>query len=347
MWLRLLLIMASSCLFKCSISAQLFSETFDYPRYNSLNLSEGGLGSWEGHWYREKGLDVILKPGDLVHPAWPEEENGTHLEAIFRGNPIRFNRSFPLIEDDGQALWVSVLMEFLPGAHPNNVGNITLLRNGSQVLTFGRKFGNQRFGLVWPGATNYNSDIPTEGLHWVVMKLQFSGNSEPENAWLWIDPLPNEIPEEASAALAVPTSGGPQLRLNQGIDGVQVKVEGTPPLEMRFDRLLFGRSFAEVSPLTLSSFHATEPALTHLQVFPNPASDFCTLEFEPAVNFTGQWKLYDLSGKPFAVQPTGLYPEGRRQRLLFELGNYPAGWYQVCLENANRRSCTPIIKSSE
>lgn len=272
-------------------------EPFDYALLTPLNWAEGGEG-WETEWNRAVGDDIIIREGNLPYQDWGSEP-GNHLSIDFVRAGLRYDRKIELIPDDGGTLWASVIMNFLPGNNANNVGNITLTRNGNQVFTFGQKYGNQRFGLVWPGATQYNTDIPTEGLHWVVVKIQFSGDNGPEQAWLWVDPPTEAEPLEAEADLAVPQAGFPNLTLNFGIDGVQVKAEGNAPLRMDMDELRLGRSFSAVNPFVVTST-ANPELVSHIRLFPNPASGTVQLS---GLQEQGQLFIYDLNGKVVHAQP--------------------------------------------
>ena len=274
-----------------SQSEAMVYEPFDYALLTPLNWAEGGEG-WETEWNRAVGDDIIIREGNLPYEGW-DIEPGNHLSIDFVRAGLRYNRKIELIPDDGGTLWASVIMNFLPGNNVNNVGNITLTRNGNQVITFGQKYGNQRFGLVWPGATQYNTDIPTEGLHWLVVKIQFSGDNGPEQAWLWVDPPTEAEPLEAEADLAVPQPGFPNLSLNFGIDGVQVKAEGNAPLRMDMDELRLGRTFAAVSPFLLTSSTAPEQA-AGLFLFPNPTKSAFHVR---GLKEAGQLMIYDMNGR--------------------------------------------------
>ncbi|MEL6923596.1 MAG: T9SS type A sorting domain-containing protein [Bacteroidota bacterium] len=324
-----------------ALSAQLVEEHFDYPLSNSLNLANGGSGQWEGHWYREKGLDVIIEPGSLLVEGLEGTAQGEHLGVVYRAQGIRYNRSFTPIEDDGNSLWVSVIMEYLPEAHPNNVGNITLLKNGQQALTFGRKFGNEKFGVVWPGAGNYNTDKDTDGLHWLVLRVKFSGDANPERVWLWVDPTPNEVPDSLSADLFIGENSQPALRLNNGLDGVQIKVEGTPPLDMRYDALLMGRSFSDVAPFS-SANHSVDLPFEQIHFSPNPTDGIGQLTIQTKATFEASIHIYDLMGRSVLQLSPQSFPNATSVPI--DLSGLPAGLFQCCLEGDGWRKCLGVVR---
>ena len=264
---RLLLIFA--LLLGGSLHAQLLvHEPFDYADLNPLDWADGGTG-WSSDWTRGTGDDIIVRPGNLPYLNLAETD-GNYLAAHYEVVGLRYNRELVSIPDQGQTVWIAFLMRTQDGNNPNGVANITLTKDGNQVLSIGQKFGNERFGLVWPGAPLYNSTVSVAGLHWVVTKLQYSGSNQSEQAHLWIDPDPQAgPPAEAAADLAVPQPGQPNLNLNFGFDGVQVKVEGGAPLRVDFDELRIGNTFADVNPFQTTA--TSNPGEVAATIFPNPA----------------------------------------------------------------------------
>ena len=285
----------------CSLWAQtldtpLLRESFDYAEYNPLWCAESPDSNWKGEWSRIKGDDVIIRQGNLDYNGWGTAW-GNHVSIPFISAGIRYNRPTELIADDGQVLWASVMMEFKAGNHPNNVGNITLLKSGSQVFTFGRKYGNELFGFIWPPNVGaYNTNIPTDGLHWVVVKIQFSGDSGEEKAWMWIDPPANMEPDSSSANLIVPEAGKPALRINDGIDGVQIKAEGVAPLRLAMDELRLGRSFESVNPF-LATGLSDELFPGTIKLIPNPVAENLEIHIQMTYPQHLTFELYTTDGR--------------------------------------------------
>ena len=251
-------------------SQLLIHEPFDYADLNPLDWAAGGTG-WTNDWTRGTGDDIIVRGGNLPYLNL-NETDGNFLAAHYEVVGLRYNRAITPIADNGQTVWISFVMRVDPGSNPNSVANITLTKGSNQVLSIGQKFGNQKFGLVWPNAPNYNSNVIVEGLHWVVVKLQFSGTNQTEQAWQWIDPDPDAgIPQEDNADLAVPQAGMTDLKINFGFDGIQVKVEGNGPVYADFDELRLGATFADVNPFSMVD--TEEPTnVEPLLIFPNPGS---------------------------------------------------------------------------
>ena len=337
---RLSVLLCSLC-FSLAANAQvLVHEPFDYAPKNPIWCSDGGTG-WDVAWSRLTGDDAIYEATDLDTAG---TAMGTHALLPFELAGMRYNRNIPLIADDGQSLWMSVWMDFAAGANPNNVGNITLLRNGDQVYTVGRKFGNERFGFVWPGATGYNTDVPTAGLHWVVTKIEFSGDNGAESAYLWIDPAGVDAenpPALADADLAVTPSSSPALRLNAGINGVQLKNEGTPPLFLGLDELLLGRTFADVAPTLVGTREV--PALTGTySISPNPTDGDVQVQFTLPQADRLQFRVVDGNGRVVFRRAAAAYAGGTH-RLQLPL-TIPSGHYFLRISNGRAATSLPLIR---
>lgn len=320
----------------------LVHEPFDYAPFNPLWCAPNGAGTgWVSEWRRETGDDAILLAGNL---GAGEVDTGTHALIDFVRAGVRYNRFIDPIRDEGQELWMSVVLDFGAGDAAGNVGNVTLTRGGQQVFSFGRKFGNRRFGLVWPGAPDYATDVATDGLHRLVVLLAFSGDEDNEQAWLWIDPPADREPDPANADLAISADASPGLSINRGFSAIQLKVEGTPPLRVGYDELRLGTSFAAVSPAGVVS--TTEDLLPYLPltIFPNPTAGSLSIILPQAVPGPVGYELYDANGRQLLSQ-AGTYP-GRELLLDLATLHLPTGIYTLRLKTSAYRSVARIVYTS-
>ena len=321
-------------------------ETFDYAPLNPLFCIGDTTGGFLGAWTREIGDDAIVRRGNLREAAEgsPVSHRGS-LEFVRAG--IRYNRPITRIQDDGDELWLAVDMDFRPGSVANNVANVTLTRAGNQAIAIGRKFGNRKIGLVFPGAGGYNTEIDAEGLHHLVLRIRFSGDTGNDEAWLWVDPTEfNDAgePTDDSADLFVGTDANPALRLNIGIDGVQLKNEGTPPLFVDYDNLILARSFAATDPDFMVSTAAPARLNLPLTVFPNPATGPVTVSWDMPVADALGMKVYDANGRLVIGRGAWYYPAGRQSVVLADdLNDLPAGTYVLQLSSANYRGTTRMV----
>ncbi|MTB50357.1 T9SS type A sorting domain-containing protein [Lewinella sp. W8] len=328
-------------------SEQLVREVFDYAALNPMFCLGDTTDGFLGPWTREIGDDAIILRGSLGETgAATDLGNRATLEFIRAG--IRYNRPITRIQDDGNDLWVAVDMDFRPGSAANNVANLTLTRAGSQAIAIGRKFGNRKIGLVFHNATNYNTDVDAEGLRRLVLRIRFSGDTDNEEAWLWVDPDEfdaNGEPTDASADLTITRTSSPALRLNIGIDGVQLKNEGTPPLLVDYDNLILARTYAALSPDYLISTTSPRAVTTlPLTVYPNPATGPLTVTWDMPERETLLLELLDLQGKVIWRQAPTSFSSGR-QSVRIPTTNLPDGTYLVRSSSASYRGAARVVVS--
>lgn len=340
------------CLLKTLIvsaqSEQLVREVFDYAALNPMFCLGDTTDGFLGPWTRVIGDDAIILRGSLGEAgASTDLGNRATLEFIRAG--IRYNRPIRRIQDDGDDLWVAVDMDFRPGSGVNNVANLTLTRAGSQAIAIGRKFGNRKIGLVFPGATNYNTSVDAEGLRRLVLRIRFSGDTGNEEAWLWVDP--DEFteagePTEESADLTITRSSSPALRLNIGFDGVQLKNEGTPPLLVDYDNLILARTYAALSPdylLSAPDLRSPQGGL-HLAAYPNPATGPVTVEWEMPETELMSFELRDIRGKIIWRQAATPFMAGQ-QSIRLPTAGLPEAAYILRARSRTYRGATRIIVS--
>ena len=73
-----------------------------------------------------------------------------------------------------------------------------------------------------------------------------------------------------------------------GFDGIRIKAEGTPPLQVWFDEIKIGRTYADVSPYIETDpdpdpdpepVRVTSPNDQAINIYPNPSSEQVIFEF--------------------------------------------------------------------
>ena len=321
-------------------------ETFDYAPLNPLFCIGDTTAGFLNEWTREIGDDAIIRRGNLVTTG--ESDGGSHRAALeFRRAGIRYNRAIPRIQDDGDELWLAVDMDFRPGSVANNVANVTLTRAGNQAIAVGRKFGNRKIGLVFPGAGGYNTAVDAEGLHRLVLRIRFSGDTGNEEAWLWVDPTDFNAagePTDVSADLFIGTDAAPALRLNIGLDGVQLKNEGTPPLFVDYDNLVLARTYAATDPDFSTSTLSPTVANLPLTVYPNPTGGPLTVSWQMPAAGALTLALYDGAGRRVAQRPTRPFTAGHHTLSLDrEVTDLPAGSYLLQMSSARLRGAAQVV----
>ncbi|WP_197494009.1 T9SS type A sorting domain-containing protein [Lewinella sp. 4G2] len=304
-------------------------EGFDYAPLNGMfELDGGSEQGWTSPWEREIGDDGIIRRGDIPTDLIGPSDGGTRASLEFVRAGIRYNRRMRRQLDDGREYWVSCIMNWLPGSANGNVGNLTLTQNNQQVISVGKKFGNGRIAIVLPGGVNFETNIAAEGIHTLLLKIETSGNNGAEMAYLWVDPDLATLGADPDVSTANVRTPANTFRANNGVDGVQLKVEGTPPLLVDYDRLVIGGSLASVSPGFLVNTSQTTLAPLPLSVFPNPLREVATTTFSLTTPGTLRIALWDLNGRLIRDYGEAHYPAGISE-LSLRLGgsSIPTGTY--------------------
>lgn len=308
-------------------------ETFDYAPLNPIFCLGDTTNGWAGPWLRETGDDAIIRRGDLrIITPQPGFSHKGSLPFVRAG--IRYNRRLAeVVRDNGEVIWLAFDIDFRPESAADNVGNVTLTRGGGQVLSVGRKYGNRKIGLAWPGAGNYNTDIEAEGAHRLVVKIQFSGDTGDEQAWLWVDPdTTNGEPRPETADLTVPSDNLPGLRMNIGFDGVQLKNEGVPPLRTDYDNIFLGRTYKDVDPDFVVSENNPTAGRIPLSVSPNPSAGPLTARWSLPTATKLNVMVFDATGRMVKALPARIYSAGDNAlEFLKSTDVLPAGTYQLSI----------------
>ncbi len=315
-------------------------EDFELAVMNPLECSDLSGYGWTGAWRREIGDDVIISDRDLC-PESVDCDGNHSLSAHQVRAGLRYERSMGTIRDQGQTVWMSVLMDFDAGSDAEGVITVALQRGSLQELSVGKKFGNQLIGLVWPEASNYNTDIPAEGLHWLVLRIDFSGDSEGEKVWLWVDPSPTATPSTDNADIAVPQAGMSDIKINAGINLVQIKAEGRAPQLADIDDIKIGASFQAVSPALVTSIQTVQRDI--LRSYPTPTSGMVYVEVPVSERIDGvalhslggeliyEWAMSDMSSA-----------DGRIE--IFLPSHLPSGHYTMqIIAQSGQVYTTPIV----
>jgi uncharacterized delta-60 repeat protein len=85
-------------------------------------------------------------------------------------------------------------------------------------------------------------------------------------------------------------------------------------------------------------------ALNNVHLFPDPALDHATLEFDRSGNGPVDIRLVDVVGRTVSVPDHDLFMSVGRQRLDLDLSGLAAGRYTVVIEQENARAVIPLIK---
>jgi hypothetical protein len=224
-------------------------EPFNYTTATSLIGKGDFKAGWGGSWQKAAGDDVTLATGSIETPF-----------AIFKGNkaninyasqPVRFDRKLKTVfKDDGKTIWMSFLIDFEKVEKISSEGQVVLMNGNTEVIGFGRTSGFNRIGFTWgPEVFEFISAVPSAGEHWVVARIDMSGNADAEGIYMWVDPIPEFQPSNSSANAFSNLTTAKKLAINNGFDGVRIKTAGSAPYQMFIDEIRIGYTYGDVSKI--------------------------------------------------------------------------------------------------
>ncbi|WP_185154123.1 T9SS type A sorting domain-containing protein [Fulvivirga sp. M361] len=224
-------------------------EAFSYEAGTTLEgAGVNPPAPWTSAWLKISGNDAVINAESLDNNL-TVIEGGSVTLSISEGeqDTTVFDRKVrPRLNDDGEAIWLSFLMESVD-FQVSKSSRLSLLNGEQEIIGFGGVSGLSALGVVWPGGVKASS-IEVQGLHWVVVKIELSGSEGADTVRMWIDPEPTIPPEESLADIIVDGKTSPDFFF-EGFDGIRLSMQGFTPSEASFDEIRFGISFGDVSLL--------------------------------------------------------------------------------------------------
>lgn len=224
-------------------------EPFDYP--TDENLAGNGIraNGFGGPWVQTTGDPVTLAAGSIETEFAVFEGNKARVNATTGG--ISYDR--PLsgrFEDDGRTVWMSFLIDFETVEQISSEGQVVLMNGDEEVVGFGRTDGFNRLGFTWNEESfSFISNATTDGEHWVVVRIDMSGDDEAENAYMWVDPIPELQPATGTAIPFTTRDSDVRLTINDGFHGIRIKTAKGLPFGMLVDEIRLGYAYSDVSKI--------------------------------------------------------------------------------------------------
>ncbi len=239
--------------------SQLASEGYNYAEDTQVIGAGGGTG-WSGSWTLATGADKVILPGGIQNGAINKATASNSLQLDFPqgGENVRMKRRLEnAVSDDGNTYWLSFMTTY-GGSGAGNVMQVMLVNFDA----FGASGGNGQLVRVGKGVNGLGIEgvgtlTGTDfiGTHWIVLKVVMSGDADAEQVFMFLDPDPSTEPQEIDADLTG-TRG-----LNDGFDGIGVKIEGSPGLLSTLDDIYLGNDFSQVIPVDWEDFFPSQPAV--------------------------------------------------------------------------------------
>ena len=119
-----------------------------------------------------------------------------------------------------------------------------------EVVGFGRTEGFNRIGFTWDEESfEFISDATTDNEHWVVVRIDMSGDDGAEGVYLWVDPIPEIQPALNVADAFTNETVDKRLTINDGFDGIRIKTAGGVPFSFFIDEIRLGFAYSDVSTI--------------------------------------------------------------------------------------------------
>ncbi|MEO1054544.1 MAG: T9SS type A sorting domain-containing protein [Bacteroidota bacterium] len=234
-----------SSLFEAGATYEPFSYTESTDLAGNGDRSEG----FGGPWVNSSGDAVSLDAGSIETDFAIFEGNKANVN--YTDQPVNYDRplSGPFM-DDGSTIWMSFLIDFEDVQKISTEGQLVLMNGMEEVIGFGRTSGFNRIGFTWsPDVFQFISNTSSDDEHWVVVRIDMSGDANAETIYMWIDPDPTVQPSATRADLVMDENSTQRLAINDGFDGIRIKTSGGTPFQMFVDEIRLGFSFGDVSKL--------------------------------------------------------------------------------------------------
>jgi hypothetical protein len=234
---------------------ELVHESFDYPvGAELLGLGAAGNG-WGGPWNWEGG-DAAgsneIQAGSLNVQNFRSEGNKVFLH---NNRLIRdLDQTWP--DEAGRVYWISFMWQRtdnFANRDGGSYGGIALFKDGDELFSAGKPWFVNYHGLHGT-QNNYDySDIATQELVRMVIKIEMNGTDDPDPIYAWINPDPNVEPSVATAdaeSIAKSVGGFNKIRVATGNDETTVLIDEIF-LSETYSKI-FRSSQAELYALTLA-----------------------------------------------------------------------------------------------
>ena len=204
-------------------------EPFDYTADEAL-LDQGAAGNgWAGPWEWQGGNEDtgsnLVQEGSLELSGFASAGNKVFLH---NNRLIReLEHTWP--DEEGREYWISFMWQRVDDDETQDggsYGGIALFMDNQELISMGKPWSLNTHGLH--GEDPSGSDVPTETLARLVVKVVMNGTEDPADVYAWVNPDPEVEPDTTTAHASTKTnvSGGfNKIRVAAGNDGLQALVD--------------------------------------------------------------------------------------------------------------------------
>lgn len=224
-------------------------EPFDYAPGENLAGKGTPAGGWGGAWQKVGGDDVQVEDGSIETNLAIVDGNRANIN--YSTQPSVYDRKLKTVfKDNGSSYWLSFLMDFANVQKISSEGQLVLMKGNEELIAFGRTSGFNRIGMTWgPEVFEFISTVPSSGKHWIVVRIDMSGNADAEGIYMWVDPIPEFQPSNSTASTFANLTTNKKRALNEGFDGLRIKTAGSAPFQFFVDEIRIGNTYSDVSKI--------------------------------------------------------------------------------------------------
>ena len=329
-------------------------ESFMYPAtIAGLGTATNGFGGpWlvdtSAHGAEGKAVLAgnVFSYGDLSY-AVPDTGNMVQVTLVNAwGDAQRYKRALAATWPNtaGKHYWVSYLLDVktVPTTDTYCMVKLystdTLLAGKGELLAIGKSAGQAApvfscgsgAGPNWGGPAADVSTVPIAvGPVWLVVRIDMSGDTLCRT-FMWVSPNPATTPDTNTAVVKRFTA------MKNGFNAIALEYGGnvgTTPVQVVFDAIRIGQSFAEMSKITgvqeLSNNRPVEFDLS--QNYPNPFNPTTQVNYSVSKSSYVTLKVYNLLGQSVTTLFEGVRSVGNYQAT-FNASNLPSGVYFTRLQ---------------
>jgi hypothetical protein len=247
-------------------------EPFDYDVGNRLidsgDASGGWDGPWELFWGGTEGTEFSAAIAEGSLDVGGVSISGNHLQCknytYSDGTGIGRYFADPYPDTSGAEYWCSFVMQKENSSNTESWSGISI---GGNVWV-GKPFDADYYGAdAWGEWGVSQSDVPVTTRAWIVVKMEMSGDSNPETLYLWVNPDPSIDPNEVPPDVSTLFDG------NGGFSDVMVDFGGPSggSGNCTFDEIRWGTSWPDVRGFGDAQAYNPVPASEQILVAPDIA----------------------------------------------------------------------------
>ncbi|HKM94229.1 MAG TPA: T9SS type A sorting domain-containing protein [Prolixibacteraceae bacterium] len=316
-------------------SAQIVVESFNYEELLGSEVdgyADGGIG-WDGPWTVFEGdpYDLIIDEEGELPEGVDFTTTGCRLTGECSGVALRAYRKLATpIMDEGDNLWLSFIIETENWLNDSWSGVSFWSPDGvGEQSLFGKNWGRSLWGMVFTGKDmdsmwGVEDNVPV----WIVVKVEFSGDENDEECFLWINPDTSKEPEIGDANVSL------MGNLKDGVTHIACHLGNTKGIIVSFDEIILAKTFEEAVPVKKVGVNDLTKSESNSTYFPNPIQSSLTIDYKLNRNDIVKLDIYNINGMKVKSLVNGVQKSGNYS-VEWDAEGYPSGAYFYTLQIGN------------